>query len=77
MSYNGNKNTQVTKDIIQEQPDVTFANEKMLKINEKIRIESHYKDNMSYDGNKDTDVALVKEESIKITEKPKQISLHR
>ena len=31
VSYNGNKDNQVTKDIIQEQPDVPFANEEMLK----------------------------------------------
>ena len=43
----------------------------MLKSNEKIRIESHYTDNVSYDGNKDTDVAIVKEESIEINEKYK------
>ena len=36
MSYDENKDTQVTKDIIQEQPDVTFANEEMLKSTEKI-----------------------------------------
>ena len=56
----------MTKDIIQEQPDVILANEEMLKSNEKIPIESHHTNNVSYDGNKDTDVALVKEESIQI-----------
>ena len=65
-SYNGNEDTQVTKDTIQEQPYVTFANEEMLKSNEKILIESHHTNTVSYNSNKDTDVALVKEESIKI-----------
>ena len=32
MGYNGNKDTKVTTDIIQEQPDVTFADGKMLKV---------------------------------------------
>ena len=40
----------------------------MLKSNEKIQIESHHTDNVSYDGNKDTEFTLVKEESIKINE---------
>ena len=60
VSSDGNKETDVTKDIIQKQPNVTFANEDMLNSNEKILIESHYTDNMSYDRNKDTDVALVR-----------------
>ena len=53
----------MTKYIIQEQPDVKFTNEEMLKSNEKIWIESHYTDNVRYDGNK--------EESIKLNEKYK------
>ena len=36
VSYDRNKDTQVTKDIIQGKPDVTFADEEMLKSNEKI-----------------------------------------
>ena len=47
VSLDGNKETDVTKNIFQEQPDITFANEEMLKSNEKLRIESHYTDNMS------------------------------
>ena len=48
MGYDGNKDTRVTTDIIQEHPDVTFANEEIIKSNEKkIRIECHYIDNVS------------------------------
>ena len=36
VSLYGNKETYVTKDIIQEQPDVSFVNEEMLNSNEKI-----------------------------------------
>ena len=52
----GNKETDVTKDIIQKQLDVTFANEEMLKSNEKAKIESHCMDNTGYNRNKDTKV---------------------
>ena len=38
MGYDGNKDTKVTIDIIQEQPDITFADEEMLK---SIRISLH------------------------------------
>ena len=39
MGYNGNTDTKVTTDIIQDQPDVTLADEEMLKSNEKTQIE--------------------------------------
>ena len=39
MGYNKNKDIKVTAYIIQDRPDVTFADEEMLKSNEKIQIE--------------------------------------
>ena len=72
----------MTKDTIQEQPDVTFANEEMLKTNEKAQIESYCTDNVGYNGNKDTkvktdiiqeqpDVTFADEELFKSNEKHK------
>ena len=46
----------MTKDIIQEQQCVLFANDEMLKSNEKAQIKSHCTDSMGYNGNKDTKV---------------------
>ena len=70
----------MSKDIIQEQPLVTFVNDKMLKSNEKAQIESHCMKNMGYNGNKDTkvtadiirdqpDVTFADEEMLKSNEK--------
>ena len=46
----------MTTDIIEDQPDVTFTDEEMLKINEKNTNRIHCSDNVSSDGNKETDV---------------------
>ena len=70
----------MTKDIIQEQSHVTFANE--VKSNEKAQIESHCMDNMGYGGNKDIkittdiiqeqpDVTFADEEMLKVMKKHK------
>ena len=39
MGYDGNKDTKVTADIIQDQPDVTFVDKEMLKSIEKTQLE--------------------------------------